>query len=103
MTRLVVTSNAEDDLNKILDYLKGKAGALVAEEYGLKFLTSIERLANFPGVGSRREAFGPNARVVVVPPYVLIYDYASAEDTVTLLRILHGKRNITRRLVRSDD
>ena len=45
MTRLIVTGDAEDDLNEILDYLNEKAGALVAEEYGRKFLTSIERLA----------------------------------------------------------
>lgn len=102
MTRLIVTGDAEDDLNEILDYLNEKAGALVAEEYGRKFLTSIERLAEFPGIGAKREALGPNARIGVVPPYILIYDYASAEDTLTLLRILHGKRDITRRIVRDD-
>jgi hypothetical protein len=35
-----------------------------------------------------------------VPPYILIYDYTDTEDTLTLLRIVHSKRDITRRLVR---
>jgi plasmid stabilization system protein ParE len=33
-----------------------------------------------------------------VLPYIVIYDYE--EDTVTVLRVLHGKRNITRDLIR---
>jgi plasmid stabilization system protein ParE len=38
--------------------------------------------------------------MVVVYPYVLIYDYARDDNTVTLLRILHGRRDITPALVR---
>jgi plasmid stabilization system protein ParE len=34
-----------------------------------------------------------------VSQYVLIYDYTIDDDTLTLLRILHGKRNITRELL----
>jgi plasmid stabilization system protein ParE len=100
MTRLVVTADAEADLNEILDYLKREATALVAEEYGRKFRLCIERLVEFPGIGSPRPAFGANARIGIVPPYILVYDYVGADDTLTLLRIVHGKRNITRRLVR---
>jgi plasmid stabilization system protein ParE len=33
-----------------------------------------------------------------VAPYVIVYDYA--DGIVTVLRVLHGKRDITRRLVR---
>ena len=32
MTRLVVTANADVDLNEVLDYLKQQASAPVAEE-----------------------------------------------------------------------
>jgi toxin ParE1/3/4 len=100
MTRLVVTADAEADINEILDYLKGEAGALVAEEYGRKFHLCIERLVEFPGIGPRRPSLGADARIGIVPPYVLIYDYADAEDTLTLLRIVHGKRDITRQMIR---
>jgi plasmid stabilization system protein ParE len=33
-----------------------------------------------------------------VLPYIVIYNHE--EDTVTVLRVLHGKRNITRDLIR---
>lgn len=90
MTRLVVTADAEADLSEILDYLKEQASALVADDYGRKFRASIERLVEFPGIGSRRKVLGPDTRIGVVPPYILIYDYTDADDRLTLLRIVHS-------------
>ena len=101
MSRLVVTPEAETDINDILDHLVQHAGTSVATAYGSKFRRSIERLLEFPGLGVRRPALGANARIAIVPPYVLIYDYPDTADTLTLLRVLHGKRDITRRLIRS--
>jgi plasmid stabilization system protein ParE len=100
MTRLVVTSDAEADLDEILDYLKREAGARVAESYGRKFRLCLERHVQSPGIGPRRPALGPDTRIGIVRPYILIYDYTEATDTLTLLRIIHGKRNITRRLIK---
>lgn len=99
MTRLVVTADAEADLNDILDYLSSEASPLVAERYGHQFRLCLERLVEFPGLGPPRPALGVDTRIGVVPPYVLIYDHAGTDDTLTLLRIVHGKRNITRRLI----
>lgn len=39
---------------------------------------------------------GADMRCVIVPPYLLIYDYTLADDTIILLRVLHGRRRITR-------
>jgi|SRR5581483_6274479 len=101
MTRLVVSADAATDIHDVLDYLEKEAGASVAKEYGLKFRICIELLVAFPRLGPRRPALGADARIRVVPPYVLIYDFMGADDTVTLLRVVHGKRNITRRMIRS--
>ena len=30
-----------------------------------------------------------------MPPYILIYDYTDTDDTLTLLRIVHSKRDIS--------
>ncbi len=99
MTRLVVTADAEADTSEILAYLAREAGHLVAENYGRRFRMTIERLVGMPGTGAPRPALGPNARIAVVYPYALIYDYAREDDTLTLLRILHGRRNVTRDLL----
>src|SRR5262245_31043024 len=99
MTRLSVTADAEADLNDIIDFLRNEAGAPVAADYGYKFRASIERFIEYPRLGSPRPALGPDTRIGVVPPYVLIYDFNPDDDTLTLLRVVHGKRNITDRLI----
>jgi toxin ParE1/3/4 len=100
MTRLVVTPEADADALEILDYLRQEAGARVAEDYARRFQNTLQRLIAHPESGPSRPALGPDARLAIVPPYLLIYDYTYTDDTLTLLRILHGKRNITPRLLR---
>jgi len=99
MTRLVVTTDAEIDTSDILDYLEREASPRIAEEFGRRFRHAIERFVALPEAGSPRPALGQDVRIAIVFPYILIYEYLSAGDTVTLLRILHGRRNITDELL----
>lgn len=99
MTRLVVTADAETDTSEILDYLEREASPRIAEDFGRRFRKAIERFVDLPGAGSPRPALGEDIRIAIVFPYILIYEHALQSDTVTLLRILHGRRNITRDLL----
>ena len=92
--------DADADASEILTYLEREAGLLTASDYERRFNTAIERLVDIPGIGAPRRSLGPNARIMVVYPYVLVYDYMQQDDTITLLRILHGRRNITRDLLK---
>jgi toxin ParE1/3/4 len=78
--------------------LADTAGPDVAARYRREIDGLYDRLVMFPRSGGPRPSFGRHARIGVVSPYVVIYDYRP--DTVTILRILDGRRNITRRLVR---
>jgi toxin ParE1/3/4 len=100
MTRLVVTADAEADTADILAYLAREAGPLVAADYGARFQTVVQRMIDLPESGAPRPRLGPNTRIAIVAPYVLIFDYAREDDVLTLLRLLHGKRNIARLLHR---
>ena len=60
------------DINSILHYLERVAGPRVADSYARRFRTTIDRLIQFPRSGAPRLTLGPNARVAVVPPYILI-------------------------------
>ena len=95
MTRLRVAADAETDTTEILDALETKAGAAVAARYAERFRRAVERLIEMPRSGASRAVLGPHARRVVVPPYILIYDYIPGDGTVILLRVLHGRRRIT--------
>jgi plasmid stabilization system protein ParE len=100
MTRLVVTADAEADTNDILTYLEEKAGPLVAVKYGHRFRLTLQRVVEMPETGAPRPALGPNVRISIVYPYLLIYDYPARGDILTLLRILHGRRNISRDMLK---
>ena len=46
----------------------------------------------FPGMGPSRDELRPGLRCFVVSPYVVFY--RPVEDTIEVLRILHGARDI---------
>ena len=60
---------------------------------------SICSLATFPESGSPRPALGRLIRIGLVSPYNVIYEYVEADDAVTIMRIVHGRRRITRRML----
>jgi plasmid stabilization system protein ParE len=98
MVRVVVTEIAKHDVRRILSDLNERAGYRVAAKYAFEFKAAYRRLASLPQVGPPRPALGPTTRVVIILPYLIVYEYAA--DVVTVLRVLHGKRNINRDLLR---
>jgi toxin ParE1/3/4 len=63
------------------------------------FRRTLDRVVDIPESGAPRPTLGPQARIAVAYLYILIYDYTREDDTVTLLRIVHGRRNIARDLL----
>lgn len=98
MARVAVTASADADLADIIADLAGKGASNAARRYATEFDALFDRLGEFPGIGAPRPKLGPHARIGIVPPYVAIYDHEG--DTVTVLRVLHGRRNITAKLIR---
>ena len=100
MTRLIVSADARADVSDILDYLALNAGPRTAAAYAERFIGALERIVAFPGSAPARPKLGPNAHVTIVYPYLMIYDFVVAADTATLLRVLHGRRNITEQMLK---
>jgi toxin ParE1/3/4 len=42
-----------------------------------------------------RGNLGSDIRIGVVPPYLVIYRHAKSDDTVTVLRVVQGRRKNT--------
>lgn len=100
MARVVYSEAAEADTIEILAYLCREAGAAVALKYDHKLEDLYDRLEDFPGIGAPRPELGDRRRIMTVMPYVVIYDYDREEDTVLILRVVHGRRKITADLIR---
>lgn len=99
MVRLIVSLQARSDIGAILTYLRTEAGPTVARNYSGGFERAGDLLTQFPGMGTPRPELGSDARSIMVKPYLLIYDHSGEADTVTLLRVVHGRRNITLEMI----
>jgi toxin ParE1/3/4 len=99
MTRVIISPRADADVDDILRYLGRRGGLTLVQSYLNRFEDVYSRLAEFPGTGAARTKFGPAARIVTVAPYVIIYDWDTSADTVTVLRIIRGSCRITRKVV----
>ena len=97
MARVVITAPADADSTEIIRDLTAKAGELVADRYGADFDALYLRLAAFPEIGSPRPKLGRFIRVGLVSPYVVVYRHVPDDDLVAIIRIVHGRRRITRR------
>lgn len=95
-----VARRATRDLLAILDEIEAKAGPVAAERYALRFKACLQRIASRPQAGAPRPGLGAHARIMIVRPYVFIFDHDAVADVVAVLRILHSRRNITERLLR---
>ena len=88
------------DLEEIASYLLREAGAAVAERFARDFEHILDQLAAFPGSGAPRPRLGRDIRIAIVTPYIFIYRYVMESGQVTVLRVVHGRRKITRRLLK---
>jgi toxin ParE1/3/4 len=79
--------------------LAAKAGRHTAIKYEALFDSLYVRLAEHPASGAPRPAFGRGIRIGMVSPYIVIYRHTEADDTVTVLRVVPGRRRITGRLL----
>lgn len=91
MATVVQTDQAREDLRAILRYLRRHsrpAAARLAREVAERY----ELLAGSPRLGRARPELGADVRSTVIGDYILIYH--ATDEVVTIIRILHGARNI---------
>jgi toxin ParE1/3/4 len=100
VARVIVTPSADADTAEILGFLAAKAGYGVAANYNAAFEQLYDNLADFPDSGAPRPNVGARIRIGVVSPYLVIYRHTEADSTVRVLRIVHGSRKITGKLLR---
>jgi len=99
--RVIVSDVARGDAWRILDYLERAAGTATALRYAIEFDACVDRIAEFPHAGSPRPQYGAGVRIIVIEPYLVFYEVAVSGDEAVMLRVLDGRRDITRDLLRS--
>jgi len=71
----------------------------VASHYIADIEALYDNLADFPESCQARPKLGAHIRVGVVVPYIVVYRYLKADDTVSIIRVAHGRRSITRKFL----
>jgi toxin ParE1/3/4 len=99
MARIIITETASADQTAILEGLNAKAGKRTAVKFRSLFAALYDRLAVHPAIGPRRVALGPSIRIGIVTPYLVIYRHSENDGTVTILRVIDGRRDITDELI----
>lgn len=99
MARVIVSPSADADTDVILATLVREAGSGTAIKYDRLFDRLYERLTDHPAIGALRPALGQNIRIGIVSPYIIIYRHTAHDDTVTVMRLVHGRRRITGKLL----
>lgn len=97
MRPVSLSPRAQADVDRILDYLSERAARGVASAYCARFDRLFDQIEAFPNSGSPREQFGKDVRILVEKPYVVFYEVM--KDRVVILRVLDGRRRITRKLI----
>ena len=99
IARVIVTDLADADTAQILDEIIREAGYRAADKFNARVEDLYDRLGSHPDSCQARPKLGANIRVGVVHPYLVIYRHAEGADTASIIRIIHGRRKITRRLL----
>lgn len=90
--RPVWSPQAQADLADIWRYYANAAGPAVADKIARELAASSQTLERFPHAGRGRDEVRPQLRSIVVSPFVIFY--RSTEDTVQIVRVLDGRRDI---------
>jgi len=92
MIPIVKSPQYERDLEEIWNHI-ARDNARAADRVIMAIEHTIELLSEFPGIGAPCPHLRPGLRRTLWREY-LIY-YRIREDTVEIVRTLHGRRNIT--------
>lgn len=90
-------AKARSDFDRIWTYVAHHRGTTVADRLIDGIYDALVRVVRHqPGSGRRRPEYGDDVQSVPIVPYVAFYRVAKSR--VTIVRIIHGRRDIKRPL-----
>ncbi len=94
--RIAYAEAARTDLVEIGGYLRETAGDAIAERFIEQIIAVVNSLETSPRRHRERPEFSAGLHTTGVQKYLIFYRVT--QDTVTIVRVLHGARNITAEL-----
>ena len=95
MTRVVVSPEAEADLQQLTDRIADAAGFVVVTNFIDRIVSTVDVLSAIPKAAGRPvPKLGAGLRCHPLGNYNLYLAYDESHDVLQLVRVLHGRRNI---------
>jgi toxin ParE1/3/4 len=98
--RVALFASGGRDLEKINTDISAAGGEAVARNFLARLRASLEKLPDFPRLGRQRPRFGRGVRSWAYAPYIAFY--RATGEGVEIIRIIHGRRRITRETIESE-
>ena len=90
--QIIWSEQARDDLQAIILFI-AQNNAPVAESFGLRLMSKVDVLAQFPQIGRVvPEENDAAVRELILRPYRIIYKVLAEKEIVAIARIWHGAR-----------
>jgi len=91
---VIISQHALRDLDDIWAYIAREASPTAAAAVVARILGEIDRVAEMPGLGHRRQDLSSKYRAWTVYRYLVIYRFDA--QGVCVVRVVHGSRNLRR-------
>lgn len=106
LTRQEVSEDAREDLALQYEWYAREAGEAIAERYITAFRQTLDLIAQQPEIGMNRKFRSPKLQGIRSRPIhgafrVHLVFYRIEADTLVVFRVLHGMRDLPRRLLDS--
>ncbi len=95
MTTIVISRRAREDFKRIWTCI-ALDDDLAADRLLLALDAKIEKLRDFPGIGTSRDEIRPGVRTLVHGSYLILYDHDSDADQVEIVAVVEGMRDLDR-------
>jgi toxin ParE1/3/4 len=99
MAKVQLSTAARADYDEIMEYLRTAGGQAVVDQYQSDFFAAFDQIEVFPGSGAPRGHLGASVRLLVLKPYSIYYEGRPKGDAVLVLRILRGRRRVTKKVL----
>lgn len=90
--KLKITPKAWEDLRDIEEYV-AQDNPKAAIAFVQRLIERMKELCDSPGIGRRRDDLAPGMRSSRVSEHLIFY-FVDAEDTLVVVHVLHGRRNL---------
>lgn len=95
MTAIVISRRAREDFKRIWTYI-ALDDERTADRLLLALDAKIERLRDFPGIGTSRDEIRAGARTLVHGSYLILYEHDVGTDQVEIVAVVEGMRDLNR-------